>query len=67
MSIVATVAKSFGNAFVAFLQSSGNPQGRGTVFQPQTLTRGQVAMYTAELTETYGHAYTAMLQANAKR
>lgn len=64
MSLMSSAAKAFGNAFVAFLQAS--PGGEGTIFQPQTLTRGQVTMYTAELTETYGHAYTAFLQANAR-
>lgn len=65
MGIMTSATKAFGHAFVAFLQSS--TRGEGTIFQPQTLTRGQVAMFNQELTEAYGHAYTAFLQANAKR
>lgn len=66
MGIVATAARTFGNAFVAFLQANNNPQGQGTIFQPQTLTQGQLAMYAEEMNETYGRAYTAMLQNNAR-
>lgn len=64
MGIMSRAIKAFGHAYVASLQSSAG--GEGTIFQPKTLTRGQLAMYSQEMTETYGHAYTAFTQANAR-
>lgn len=65
MGIMSRAIKAFGHAYVASLQAS--PGSEGTIFKPQTLTRGQLAMFNQELTETYGHAYVAFTQANAKR
>jgi hypothetical protein len=46
---------------------SSTESGNGTVYRPQSLSRGQVLAWTPELTQMYGAPYVALLQATARK